>query len=153
MATTAAGPRVLRDAVEFALPDPEGHLERVVLAQDVERPRVGPPFERDGDVWRARLDRPDADRMEYLLEIDGRLQPDPTNPLRAAGPFGDKSVIEWPEYTPPGWLDSIADEGRVEELELRSRRLVARVRVLLYATPDPPAADAPLLVAHDGPEY
>jgi enterochelin esterase family protein len=25
--------------------------------------------------------------------------------------------------------------------------------VLLYSTPDPPAPDAPLLVAHDGPEY
>src|SRR5581483_3128756 len=29
----------------------------------------------------------------------------------------------------------------------------ARVRVLLYATPEPPGADAPLLVVHDGPEY
>jgi enterochelin esterase family protein len=153
MATTAAGPLVLPDAVEFALPDPERRLERVVLGQEVERPRLGPPFRLDGDVWRVRLDRPVADRMEYLLEIDGQLHPDPTNPLRAPGPFGEKSVVEWPEYTPPAWLDSVADEGPVEELELRSRRLIARVRVVLYATPDPPAADAPLLVVHDGPEY
>jgi enterochelin esterase-like enzyme len=41
----------------------------------------------------------------------------------------------------------------VREVELRCRRLVARVNVLLYATPEPPATDAPLLVAHDGPEY
>ena len=27
------------------------------------------------------------------------------------------------------------------------------MHVLLYATPDPPGLDAPLLVAHDGPEY
>ena len=52
--------------------------------------------------------------MEYLLEVDGVLQPDPANPLRAPGPFGDKSVIEWPEYQPPAWLESIADAGPTE---------------------------------------
>jgi enterochelin esterase family protein len=41
----------------------------------------------------------------------------------------------------------------VERVELRSRRLVARVEVWLYETADPPAEDAPLIVAHDGPEY
>jgi enterochelin esterase-like enzyme len=91
--------------------------------------------------------------MEYLVGVDGSFRPDPTNPLRAPNPFGDKSVIEWPEYRRPEWLDSIADAGPVEELEVRSRRLVARVRVLLYSTPDPPGAEAPLVVAHDGPEY
>jgi enterochelin esterase family protein len=91
--------------------------------------------------------------MEYLLGLDGDFVPDPANPLRAPGPFGDKSVIEWPEYEAPGWLDSIADAGPVEQLEVRSRRLVARVRVDLYSTPDPPGVDAPLLVVHDGPEY
>src|SRR5205085_3062130 len=68
-------------------------------------------------------------------------------------PFGDKSVLEWPEYEAPHWIDSVADEGPVEQLEVRSRRLVARVPVLLYATPEPPGVDAPLLVVHDGPEY
>ena len=57
------------------------------------------------------------------------------------------------EYEPPAWLDSVADAGPTERLEIRCRRLVARVHVLLYATPDPPGLDAPLLVAHDGPEY
>ncbi len=91
--------------------------------------------------------------MEYLLGIDGRFLPDPANPLHARGPFGDKSVVEWPEYEAPAWLNSVADAGPVERLEIRCRRLVARVHVLLYATPDPPGLDAPLLVAHDGPEY
>ena len=79
--------------------------------------------------------------------------PDPANPLRAHGPFGDKSVIEWPEYRAPDWLVSIADPGPVERVELRCRRLVARVDVLIYSTPEPPGVDAPLLVVHDGPEY
>lgn len=135
------------------MPDRDHEHERVSLAQEVERPRLGPPFRWEDGVWRVRLGRPEVDRFEYLLEIDGALQPDPSNPLRAPGPFGDKSVIEWPEYRPPEWLDSIADPGPTEWIEVRCRRLVARVRVLLYATPDPPPLDAPLLVVHDGPEY
>jgi enterochelin esterase family protein len=124
-----------------------------VLGQEVLRPRPGPPFEWSDGAWRLRFPRPDVDRMEYLLGLDGNFEVDPANPLRAPGPFGDKSVIEWPEYRPPEWLDSIADAGPVEQLEIRSRRLVARVQVLLYSTPEPPNADAPLIVAHDGPEY
>jgi enterochelin esterase-like enzyme len=137
--------------VELAVPDRD--YKRVLLAQEVQRPRVGPPFEQDGDAWRLRFARPPVNRMEYLLSLDGALHPDSRNPLRARGPWGDKSVIEWPEYERPAWLESIADEGPREWLEVRCRRLVARVPVLLYATPDPPASDAPLLVVHDGPEY
>ena len=135
------------------MPDPDRELERVSLAQELRRPRLGPPLRWDNGVWRVRFERPEVDRMEYLLQLDGSLHPDPRNPLRAPGPWGDKSVIEWPEYEPPAWLDTIADPGPTEWIEIRCRRLVARVRVLLYATPDPPAADAPLLVVHDGPEY
>jgi enterochelin esterase-like enzyme len=135
------------------VPDPGRVYREVVLAQEVARPRVGPPFEwRDG-AWWLDFPRADVDRMEYLLAIDGRLLPDPANPLRAPGPFGDKSVVEWPEYEVPAWLDSVADAGPIERLEIRCRRLVARVHVLLYSTPDPPGIDAPLLVVHDGPEY
>lgn len=123
------------------------------LYQELERPRLGPAFTRDEEGWRLRVRRPDADRLEYLLELDGDLCPDPENPLRAPGPFGEKSVVEWPEYEPPAWLDTPADTGPIEQVELRSRRLVARVPVLLYATPEPPGVDAPLLVVHDGPEY
>jgi enterochelin esterase family protein len=91
--------------------------------------------------------------MEYLLGLDDVFEPDPANELRVPSPFGDRSVIEWPGYEPPAWLDSIADTGAVEQIELRCRRLVARVQVLLYSTPEPPGVDAPLVVVHDGPEY
>lgn len=126
-----------------------GPWKHVSLAQEVQRPRLGPTFE-NGHL---RFPRGAFDRLEYLFELDGTLQRDPGNPKRAAGPFGDKSVIEWPEYEPPAWLGSIADEGPREWIEIRCRRLVARIPVLLYATPDPPPKDAPLLVVHDGPEY
>jgi enterochelin esterase-like enzyme len=125
----------------------------VVLGQEVVRPRPGPAFVWAHGEWRLRFERPPLDRFEYLIGIDGRFAPDPSNPLRAPGPFGDRSVIEWPEYRAPAWLDSVADPGPVERVQLRCRRLVARVDVLLYATPEPPGPDAPLVVAHDGPEY
>jgi enterochelin esterase family protein len=124
----------------------------VVLAHELARPRRS-RFAYRGGVWRLEFPRPNADRMEYLIGIDGTFKPDPANPRRARGPFGDKSVIEWPEYWPPAWLGTIADYGPVEEVEVRCRRLVARVPVILYATPEPPGKDAPLLVVHDGPEY
>ncbi len=124
-----------------------------MLAQDVARPRPGPAFAWQDGAWRLDFPRPEADRLEYLIRVDGGFIPDPSNPLRAAAPFGDKSVVEWPEYEPPAWLGSISDPGPRRSVELRCRRLVARVHVVLYATPEPPAADAPLIVAHDGPEY
>jgi enterochelin esterase family protein len=139
--------------VDFVVPDASRRLDSVVLGQEVARPRTGPPFEWADGVWRLRFPRPEADRMEYLLGIDGSFAPDPANGLRVRGPFGDKSVVEWPEYEAPPWVETIADNGPLEAIELRSRRLVARVQVLLYATPEPPGVDAPLIVAHDGPEY
>ncbi len=133
--------------------DPGRRYGEVVLGQEVSRPRPGPRFGWHDGCWRLTFPRPDADRLEYLLGIDGSFAPDPANHLRAPGPFGDKSVIEWPEYAEPSWLVSIADAGRIERIEVRCRRLVARVGVLLYSTPEPPGTDAPLLVVHDGPEY
>ncbi len=135
------------------MPDPGRRLQRVSLCQEVGRPRHGPEFEWHDGAWRLRFPRPPANRLEYLLDLDGSIGCDAANPLRAPGPFGEKSVVEWPEYEPPEWLSSIADAGPAEWLELRCRRLVARVPVLLYATPEPPGAEAPLLVVHDGPEY
>jgi enterochelin esterase-like enzyme len=135
------------------VPDAAHGLASVTLSQDVARPRMGPPFAWDDGVWRLRFPRPDADRVEYLLGIDDEFEPDPVNELRVPSPFGDRSVIEWPEYESPAWLNTMADEGPLEQLEVRSRRLVARVQVLLYSTPEPPGVDAPLVVVHDGPEY
>lgn len=135
------------------MPDEGRRLSSVVLAQEVRRPRLGPAFAWTDGAWKLTFPRPPANRIEYLLSLDGQLAPDGANPLRAPGPFGDKSVILWPEYEPPAWLDSVADEGPVERFEIRCRRLTARVRVSLYSTPDPPARQAPLLIVHDGPEY
>jgi len=107
-------------------------------------------------LWELTAPRPDVDRIEYQFELvhkDGGSEyvTDPANPLRATGPWGDKSVLELPGYKPPEWLDA---EPLVEPepVELPSRILRNAVPALLWAHPD---ADerSPLLVAHDGPEY
>ncbi len=64
--TTAHGPRVAADAVEFALDD--ARLVRVALLHELRRPRRV-DFERNGSSFRLRFPRPDADRFEYLLEL------------------------------------------------------------------------------------
>jgi enterochelin esterase family protein len=84
-----------------------------------------------------------------------RVGPDPTNPLRAHGPFGEKSVIEFRGYEPPDWvLDDEAPAGHVQELTLGSRPLGTTLSVLLWSPADTDAQRRlPLLVVHDGPEY
>jgi enterochelin esterase-like enzyme len=158
----AGGPKISSDAVTFSLPDPDGALEAVRLHQEITRPRTGPEFERsatDG-TWRVRVTRPNADRIEYMVELvhkDGSTEVicDPGNPRRAPGPFGDKSVVEWPEYRVPRWtLVQPTDLGSTFEAQLRSRVLRAELRTIIWTAPGAAPRDRlPLLVVHDGPEY
>ncbi|MFN2587245.1 MAG: alpha/beta hydrolase [Actinomycetota bacterium] len=155
------GPQVLDEVIVFSLPDPDRALASVRLLQEIRRPRNAPEFlrEPDDDVWRAAFLRPNADRMEYQLEVrhaDGghEIVPDPGNPLRAAGPFGDKSVIEMPGYGPPAWVGVDAPPGDEIPTLIASRILRDRLPAIVWAPPDTdPEEPLPLLVAHDGPEY
>jgi enterochelin esterase-like enzyme len=153
------GPRLEGTEIVFTWRDPRRRYETVRLAQDLWRPRLGPEFEPDGGVWRLRVERPAVDRMEYQVELtdddgDARLVCDPVNPLRVSGPFGDRSVLHFPEYRPPAWLDDDPPSGRVRELELESRVLRTTVTALVWTSAGAADEDAlPLLVVHDGPEY
>jgi enterochelin esterase family protein len=76
---------------------------------------------------------------------------DPQNPLQAPGPFGAKSVIEFPEYHRPAWVDD--DEspaGTLEELPLAGR---FSLDALVWTAAEAPEGPLPLLLVHDGPEY
>ena len=164
MSTTVdAGPLVHPSEVRFAVPDPDRRLKRVVLAQEVARPRLGPPFRRSGDRWICSFPRPDADRFEYQLELTWRrggseLVPDPANPLRAVGPFGEKSVVELDGYAPPDWLDVRPTPGETRQISVRIGRLRTTLTVPIW-TVAREAGDVgvhlhhPLVLAHDGPEY
>jgi len=160
-AAVAEGPIVDGSEVRFAVPDPEWKLRRVVLAQEVSRPRLGPAFTRRGESWICSFPRPDVDRFEYLLELTWRrgrteLAPDPTNPLRAPGPFGDKSVVELEGYRPPAWLDVEPHPGTLRRVPVRVGRLRRTLDVPVWTVGDAGVhlhLHHPLLIAHDGPEY
>ena len=92
----------------------------VRLQQELQRPRSGPAFNRHDGFWELEYRRAQVDRMEYRLEADGDSFCDPHNPLRAPGAFGDKSVIEFPGYAPPGWLDS-PDPGPAKPIAPHTR--------------------------------
>ena len=151
-------PKVSRGEVVFTFPDPQRELTAVRLAQEVQRPRIGPELKRRGTTWRLRFPRPDVDRMEYMFELEREgaheLVPDPANPLRAPGPFGDKSVVEFPGYRAPEWAESDAPEGTSRALQVRSRAYRSDVPVVVWSSPGTrPSERLPLLIAHDGPEY
>lgn len=156
-----AGAAPVADEVAFSLADPEGRLRCVRLVHELWRPRVGPDFARAGRgrPWRLTIPRLPVDRLEYRLEVtdaDGGAETicDPDNPLRAAGPFGEKSVLELPGYRPPAWLDGDPPAGRLESVAVESKSLHASFDIGLWR----PAGvrggrRLPLLVVHDGPEY
>jgi enterochelin esterase-like enzyme len=154
---TTDGPRVSDAAVQFALADSK--LRGVALLHELRRPRLI-DFADVGRTWRLTFPRPEADRLEYLLQLtfrDGRhtVGPDPWNPLRAPGPFGDKSVIEFPGYEAPAWTaGEDAARGSVRALPLESIRLGTTLPALLWSAADSdPERPLPLLIVHDGPEY
>ena len=140
----------------FRLADPEGRYAAVRLCSDLPLSDRERSFARHGDDWVLEIDPPAVARLEYHLEVtdaDGATEtgPDPGNPLRAPGAFGEKSVLETPEYAPPAWLEAETVEGRYEDFSVRGRGLGANVtgRIWSPLTDEP----LPLLVAHDGPEY
>ena len=161
MKVAEQGPQVLDDVVIFSLPDPDRALTSVRLLQEIRRPRNGPEFQLDENdhVWKVAFIRPNADRMEYQLELEhadgGReVIPDPGNPRTSPGPFGDKSVVELPAYSEPEWVRAEAPPGEERETLITSRILHDRLPTIVWSPPDTdPEEPLPLLVAHDGPEY
>jgi hypothetical protein len=117
-----AGPVVDGAGVRFELADPQRRLGAVRLVQELGLDSCL-DFERGAGTWTLRLPRPAVDRMEYLFEVhdhNGHRQTvtDPGNALRAAGAFGDKSVVEFAEYRAPTWLTAERGAEHVEPFTL-----------------------------------
>jgi enterochelin esterase-like enzyme len=153
-----AAPLVDATSARLALPDRAGRLAGVRLVAEFDTGQSG-EFARQAGQWRLTLDRPPVDRMEYLLELTDHnghrwTIPDPGNPLQAAGVFGAKSVLRFPEYVEPAWLEWPLAPAHTAPIELEAAALDAPVTGELWA-PDALPADqpAPLLVVQDGPEY
>ena len=141
----------------FRLADPEGRYAAVRLCSDLPLSDRERSYVRDGDDWVLEIDAPAIARLEYHVEVtdaDGVSEtgPDPGNPLRAPGAFGEKSVLLLPGYEPPAWLGAPAVGGRSQDFAVRGRGLGAHVHGRIWS-PDGSTEPLPLLVAHDGPEY
>jgi enterochelin esterase-like enzyme len=158
---SAQAPRVTEIGVTFSWRDEKRVLAGVRLVQELRRPRHGPDFRWDADkrAWELFFERAPVDRMEYLLELiraDGSVElvRDPANPLSAPGPFGSKSVVEFPGYRTPGWVRSARSGGDVVSAKVASRTLKTTIPVHLWSsTGSSPTDELPLLVVHDGPDY
>jgi enterochelin esterase-like enzyme len=145
------------DTLAFELHDPDRHLLGVRLVQHagLPRDRLDFGYHEADRVWRLAVARPPLWRLEYLLERRGHdggteLICDPGNPRRVGGAFGDKSVLECPEYAPPGWLRLPPAEGSWRELTIPAPAIKSEVFARIWS---PAAPTDRVLVAHDGPEY
>ena len=153
MSTALATP-IRDDELRFAYRERGPRLAAVRLAHEL----PGLPYEltRRGRTWELAWPLPDVARLEYKFELihrNGRSEwiVDPDNPLRASGPWGEKSVLELPGYRPPEWLED-KRVGELRPAEIESRVLRRTLPALLWSHPDAHER-SPLLLAHDGPEY
>jgi enterochelin esterase family protein len=154
----AAGAWCDGDTLHFRLPDPDRRLTGVRLVQHAGIPADRLDFRLDeetGGYWRLDVPRPAIWRIEYLLDLfhEGggtELIPDPWNGQRVGGAFGDKSVVECPDYTAPEWLDLPAADGSWRELAIRAPAVKSEIWARIWS---PPVPTDRVLVAHDGPEY
>lgn len=98
-----------------------------------------PTFGHEDGQWVARIPRPPVDRLEYLVVLrwaDGgeAMVPDPANPRRVRGVFGDKSVVEFPGYRPPWWV-AVADAADAQARRDEQARAAADRRAAALGRP------------------
>lgn len=158
---TQQEPLVADDSVTFRLPDAETDggpaLAGTRLLPALSLPHVKLDFDYTNGQWLLTLPRPPAHRIEYKFQLrhpTGDLEEicDPGNPLRAPGAFGDKSVVEFPDYTPPAWLAADKVDATLVDLAIPAPLLGREIAARIW-TPAEVDEPLPLLVAHDGPEY
>ena len=138
------------DDVVVRYADPEHHADQVSVWAHLRL--VDTTMARIAGGWEVRLTDLPVDRLEYLLDVDGRLRPDPGNPHVVPGPFGDHSWVALPGYREPAWLPLAPVPGERATLTL-SRTAVGRIDTEIWSPADAAAGESlPLLVCHDGPE-
>ncbi|HEY3530182.1 MAG TPA: alpha/beta hydrolase-fold protein [Nocardioides sp.] len=102
--------------------------------------------------WEIRLTDLPVDRLEYLIDVEEVMRPDPSNPRVVPGPFGDHSWIPLPGYREPTWLDIQPVGGERTSLTL-SRTGAGRLDAEIWSPTGHAASDPlPMLISHDGPE-
>jgi len=148
------GPQVTDDEVTFTLPA-QPWVDRAFL--EVDRALGGQiPFDRAGEQWTLRFERPDVTRLEYQVRYTGtdldQIGTDPGNPRMVPGPFGAKSEIRFPDYVEPSWM-ATPIAGELVQLTVPSP-LETMVPVVVFTPHVLADADpAPLVIAHDGTDF
>lgn len=162
------GAHALDDRIDFYLGDPDGTLASVHLWNELHLPDTAFTRTPDGAGWTLRLPRPPVDRLEYMYAARESVDDehavnllDPANPLRVGGAFADHSWVPLPGYTEPAWLGIEPVPARTRH-EVVTDTPVGDIEVVFWEpesllvpeTEDSPEQrlDAPLLLAHDGPE-
>jgi enterochelin esterase family protein len=138
------------DDVVVRYDDPDHVATRVSVWAHL---RIGDTSMREvSGGWEVRLSDLPVDRLEYLLDVDGELGPDPSNPRLTPGPFGDHSWIPLPAYREPRWLGRETCAAERGALTL-SRTGAGRLDAEIWSPAGLPAGQPlPLLISHDGPE-
>lgn len=164
-AQSAPGAHVVGDQVGFRLADPAEALGSVHLWNDLNLRDTTFARIEGGDggtggetSWVLELPRPPVDRIEYMYAVRESADDeyahhllDPANPLRVGGAFGDHSWLPMPEYREPTWLSLPPAPGQARPATVLDTP-VGDVEVLLWEPDGLAGRDAPLLLAHDGPE-
>lgn len=147
--------------VRFVL-DPDPRWTPVRVWYHLRHEGADPAFRLESGRWVARIPRPPVDRLEYLIVLRGSdgveaMVPDPGNPRRVPGVFGDKSLLEFPGYHEPAWLrrrDGRPLEPAATLADVVDEAAQIVVSGVLHAPAgSSPLEPMPLLVVHDGPEY
>ena len=145
--------------VRFWLPGPAYPAVEARLWLDLEHHVEPAPMRRTAEGFELTIDRPPVQRLEYMYALrfaDGSraMVCDPTNPSQVATAFGKHSVIEFPGYRAPEWLDSDVDPGRTSTLVVRPLDLHRPMPITIWSPADcPSVVRLPLLCLHDGPEF
>lgn len=147
------------DGILFRMPDRTHEAQDVRLWLDLRHDREPAAMNRVAAGWELDVARPPVQRLEYLYVVrfaDGAevMVCDSSNPQRTPTAFGDHSVLEFPGYRAPGWLDETPPPGSCSELVVRARGLREPLAVTIWS-PDRAGrrAELPLLLLHDGSEF
>lgn len=147
------------DGIVFRMPDREHTAQEVRLWLDLRHDDEPARMRRVPAGWQLDIPRPPVQRLEYLYLVhfaDGAeaMVRDPSNPLMTPTAFGDHSVLEFPGYRAPAWLDVDTPEGTRSDLVVRARGLRQPLAVTIWSSNRVGRrAKLPLLLLHDGPEF